>query len=73
MIFAFIYLLIGSTVAYFMQSQIKWLTEYSSEHWLPQTAIKILLDTWVGFTWVIAAPVLLSIVFYLKRVNHEEN
>ena len=63
MIHAFVYLIIGTAISYFMQGQIKQFAENVTQNKFLQTVIKILTDAIMSITWVVT-PFL--IVIYNK-------
>lgn len=72
MIHAFVYLLIGAAVSYFMQPQIQWIAENITKvSWL-QTATKIFLDALLSLTWIVGAPAILIAKSYLKKRNEND-
>ena len=73
MIFAFLYFLIGSAVAYFMQPQIRYIAERMTSYVWLQAVIKILMDAILSMTWIIGAPVLISLKLYLQGKENEED
>ena len=73
MIFAALYILIGSAVSYFMQSQIRWLSHRITKHTWLQTVLKIVFDAAIGFTWLISAPALCALrVYYQNKDNQDD-
>lgn len=73
MIHAFVYILIGVVVANLMQPQITWIAERLSQRKWLQTVIKTFFDAFIGLTWVIGAPALLALKYYLMRKDDGTN
>lgn len=71
MIFAFLYLIIGSAVSYFMQSHIVWFAEYMHRDKKAQIAFKIFLDAVLGVTWIVSAPLLIIVKLYITLIKNE--
>jgi len=73
MIHVAFYLLVGSAIAYFMQPQIRWLAEYAvPEFRWAQVILKIVMDAMLSLTWIVFAPGLLALKFYLERKSRNE-
>jgi hypothetical protein len=56
-----------------MQSQIRYIAERATKITLLQIALKIAMDAFLGLTWVIGAPALLALKFYLERKQDASN
>lgn len=69
--FFIFHILVGSAIAYFMQSHIKQLAERATNYKVLQIAIKILLDALMAVSWIIIAPVIFIANHKLKEKDND--